>query len=82
MLSGRKPALFKAPAQTIAGAMQNYVAVAGGDIQLLANLWSLEFEKLAHHEDAGGVFRQVFETGLEDGPERLLAQRFLRVAPV
>ena len=62
--------------------MQNDVAVARRDAQFLANLGGLEFEKFAHHEDAGGIFRQVFEAGLEDGPERLLPQRFLRVAPV
>ena len=62
--------------------MKNDIAIADGDAEFLADLGGFKLQKLAHHENAGGVFGQVFQAGVENVPETLLPEGFFRVAPI
>ncbi len=53
--------------------MQDDIAVAYREVQLLADLGSLELEEFSHHEDAGRIFRQMLKAGVKDLPETLFA---------
>jgi len=61
--------------------MQDDVAIAGADAGGGTDFAGIEFEKLAHHEDARGIFWQMGQAGVEYGPEVLVAQRAFRVTP-
>jgi len=78
---GSEPAVLQTEPQPHAGAVQDDVAVAGGDGQFLADARCIKVQKLAHHEHAGCMVRQSRQAGLEDRPELLLGQGGFGIAP-
>ena len=74
-----EPALVQAESEPHAGAVQNDVAIAGGDAQLPTNFSGVETEKFAHHEHAGGVLGQPCQTDFEDRPELMLGKGGFRL---
>ena len=61
--------------------MQHHPAIGRADAGFLTDLVGLEAEKLAHHEYARRLLRQMIEAGLEHAPELLLFERSLRISP-
>ena len=78
----REPVLLEALAQRHPGPVQDDPQIIRGNRQFLTDFVGFELHHLAHHEDAGGIRRQLFEAELHHVEELLLRQRVLRVAPV
>src|ERR1700724_2907777 len=77
----REPVLLQALAKRHPGPVQYDPQVGRGDAEFLPNLRPLQFHHLAHHEDAGGIGRELFQAKIHD-IEKLPSRKLsLGIAP-
>src|SRR2546423_15650541 len=77
-IASREPVLLQALAKRHPGPVEYDPEVGRGDAEFLTNLLSLQLHHLAHHEDAGGVGRELFQAEIHDVeklPSRNLSPR-------
>src|SRR5436190_6029888 len=72
-----EPVLFEAQAQRHPGSVKDDPQVIRVDRQFLTDLVRLELHHLPHHEDSGGVGRQLLEAKVHDVEELTLVERLL-----
>src|ERR1700682_5755237 len=80
-LSLREPVLLQALAKRHPGPVEYDPEVGRGNAEFLTNLLSLQLHHLAHHEDAGGIGRELFQAKIDD-IEKLPSRKLpLGIAP-
>src|SRR6266480_2339697 len=62
----REPVLLQTLAKGHPGPIENDPKVGRGDAEFLTNLFSVQLHHLAHHEDAGGIGRKLFQAKIHD----------------
>src|ERR1700737_388189 len=77
----REPVLLQTPAKGHPGPIENDPEVGRGNAEFLTNLFPVQLHHLAHHEDASGIGRELFEAEIDD-IEKLTSRKLpLGVAP-
>src|ERR1700681_5022016 len=75
------PVLLQALAKRHPGPVEYDPEVGRGNAEFLTNLLSLQLHHLAHHEDAGGIGRELFQAKIHD-VEKLTSRKLsLGIAP-
>src|SRR6266853_6137480 len=79
--ASREPVLLQALAKRHPGPVEYDPEVGRGDAEFLTNLLPIQLHHLAHHEDAGGIGRELFQAKIHD-VEKLPSRKLsLRIAP-
>src|SRR5450432_1504612 len=77
-----EPVLLQAKAQRHPGPIQDYPEVGRCDREFLTDLIAVELHDLSHHENAGGVRRQLVEAKLDDIEELRPPELHFGVPPI
>src|SRR6202171_2123483 len=80
-LSLREPVLLQALAKRHPGPVEYDPEVGRGNAEFLTNLLSLQLHHLTHHEDAGGIGRELFQAKIHDIEKLPLRKLPVGIAP-
>src|SRR5713101_9451302 len=80
-LSLGEPVLLQALAKRHPGPVEYDPQVGRGDAEFLTNLLPIQLHHLAHHEDAGGIGRELFQAKIHDVEKLTSRQLSLGIAP-
>src|ERR1700682_38618 len=76
-----EPVLLQALAKGHPGPVENDPEVGRCDAEFLTNLLPFQFHHLAHHENAGGIGRELFQAEIHDVKKLTARKLFLGIAP-
>src|SRR5450830_1842542 len=77
-----EPILIQAQTQLHAGAIEQHAAIAGCDLELLADLGNLELEQFTHGKYTRHHWCELVQTKIHDVEELRLLQGFRRITPI